>query len=290
MQSLFHLPKLHFKANDSQWMCGANAFTSWAALLEHLEALAKEGAQLNRSADAVEVDLTSAYGPLSLSIVLDEPVRFVSRCESTQALLKTHVQACSIVVADEQTAGRGRLGRQWSSEPGKNILMSMAMKPDGPVMDWAKGPLLWAAVIADSLGMHVKWPNDIVTANGEKLGGILSSLEIDSDGTPYLIFGLGLNVHQSSFPELPQATALSLVYQQSPSRLGILAHIVKAIRRVHLSDSLDLWRNRCLMLGTVVRVAGIEGVAESIREDGALVVDGQAILSGDVEIIEGLKP
>ena len=289
MQPKFHLPKIYFNSQGDQWAIGQEILYDWDSVMRRLELLEKEGAQLNRNSDGVEVDLSDAFGPQSLNLVLNERILFVRRCTSTQATAKASEGEFTIVIANEQTDGRGRLGRQWLSEPGRNILMSMVMKPDGPVEDWARGPLLWAAVIAECLGLYVKWPNDIVTSGGQKIGGILSSLEHDQNGKAYLIFGLGLNVNQTIFPKLPHASSLSMVYESAPSRLAIIRTLVDAIREVHLTDSLDLWRSRCQMLGSVVRVAGIEGVAEAIREDGALIVGGQTILSGDVEIVEGLK-
>ena len=103
------------------------------------------------------------------------------------------------------------------------------------------------------------------------------------DGQTLLIFGLGLNVNQCKFAHLPHASSLR-ASEENPQldRAELVGKIVKRLLNCDLSQSLDLWRRRSSMLGQVVEVAGRRGIAESVRDDGALIVDGEAVLAGDV--------
>jgi BirA family transcriptional regulator, biotin operon repressor / biotin---[acetyl-CoA-carboxylase] ligase len=186
----------------------------------------------------------------------------------------------SVVVADHQTAGRGRLGRTWISEPGANLLMSIVMQAPA---DPARAPrlcLLWAAAIAEALDVRVKWPNDLVTADGRKLGGILA--EIDGGR---IVLGVGLNVNQIFFPDGLPAASLRSIHGEPRDRLSILERVLDAIRAVAYDEDLVRWRARSITLGRRVSVNGRTGIANDVREDGALLVDGTPVLTGDVELL-----
>ena len=286
MQPQFQLPIIPFQRDASEWSLPPWRWRDWLSVEHWLEQIALEGAQVQAYDDRIELSLTPAYGPLSIQAALGEEVLFLDNCPSTQRLAAEHVNQYGIVVAEQQSAGRGRLGRQWVSESKLNILLSMIIRPQAPVSQWPRGPLRWSAAIANRLGLHVKWPNDIVTAEGNKVGGILSTLEHDTKHNPFLIFGLGLNVNQVHFEALPEASSLAVVYNQPFSRLAILHDLVQTVKSTGVDGPLELWRQRCRMLGRPVRAAGYEGIAEDIREDGALIVSGKVILSGDVEILE----
>ncbi len=186
----------------------------------------------------------------------------------------------AVVVADHQTAGRGRLGRTWASEPGANLLLSLVMAAPA---DPAKAPrlcLLWAAAIAEALDVRVKWPNDLVDAEGRKLGGLLAEL----DGRR-IVLGIGLNANQLSFPAVDNATCLRAIRGEPVDRLAVLDDVLRAVRSVDYDEDLSRWRARSITLGRHVTVGGRTGVAEDVREDGALLVDGKPVLTGDVEMI-----
>ena len=145
----------------------------------------------------------------------------------------------------------------------------------------------WAAAIAEVLDVQVKWPNDLVTAAGAKLGGILSELNAEGDEVRSVVLGVGINVNQQVFPGLPDATSLSVLRGAPIDRAALLGELVNAIEAVDTTTapSLALWRARSHTLGRRVRVGAITGIASAVREDGALIVDGQPILAGDVELI-----
>jgi len=154
--------------------------------------------------------------------------------------------------------------------------------------------LAWAAAIAGVLDVKLKWPNDLVDDEGRKLGGFLAELEAGGDtfGTGprirHVVLGLGLNVNQVDFPpDLPAATSLRVLRGHPHDRAALLGRMLRAVDAVDpgRSDALDPWRARAHTLGRRVRVGPVEGIAEALRDDGALIVDGQPVVAGDVELV-----
>lgn len=187
------------------------------------------------------------------------------------------------VVADAQTAGRGTHGRTWSSPAGLNLYVTMILRPAIPP---AQTPLLTLGVaswLAERLRLQVKWPNDLVTGNGRKVAGILGELELREGQVRYVLVGVGLNVNQREFPvELPNASSLALEFGPQ-NREEVLGILLDALRTGSQDPQrLPRWRRYAHTLGRRVRVGDIEGVAEALAEDGALVVDGKRLYSGEV--------
>lgn len=207
--------------------------------------------------------------------------------DSTQRLARERAFAGAphgtVVVAEAQTAGRGRRGRVWQAAPGENLLFSIVLRPAVPAREAPLLTLGAAAGIAEALDVRVKWPNDLVDPEGRKLGGLLGELELDGDRVRHVVLGVGLNVNQRTFPpELPLAT--SLARRDGPQdREEVLDRVVRAILAWSAHpDRLDLWRRRAHTLGRVVTVGEVTGTASGLRDDGALIVDGVAITTGEV--------
>jgi BirA family transcriptional regulator, biotin operon repressor / biotin---[acetyl-CoA-carboxylase] ligase len=175
----------------------------------------------------------------------------------------------SIVVADHQTAGRGRLERRWESPPGTALLVSFVLRPN-PVLSLAAGV---AAAQACGGGVRLKWPNDLLL-DGAKVGGILVEV------TPTTaICGIGINLTWAP----PGATKLN------QDRDALLVRLRAELDRWEAADTdevLTLWRALSDTLGRRVRVDMganvIEGRAEDIGPDGELIVDGVAVTFGSV--------
>lgn len=140
--------------------------------------------------------------------------------DSTNSFLKqqtkqTFVANFTLVHAVEQTAGRGQMGATWLSEAGKSLTFSLLVrKPVEKFEHDFEFQMLVSVAIHQSLNKfglasEIKWPNDIM-ADGRKLGGILIEQLNDSQGNPTFIVGIGINVKQSNFNELPSATSLLL--------------------------------------------------------------------------------
>lgn len=124
----------------------------------------------------------------------------------------------TLVVADMQTAGRGRRGRQWESPQGEAVYMSLVLRPEA-LPEQASGlTLVMALSVAQALkslgllGCQIKWPNDIVM-NRKKLCGILTELHMESGRVGDVIIGVGINVNQKSFASEIESVATSILAQ-----------------------------------------------------------------------------
>lgn len=176
-----------------------------------------------------------------------------------------------VVVADHQTAGRGRRGRSWESPPGASLLVSVVLRPAPPLVTLAAGVAAADACEAVTpVRVALKWPNDLLTGDA-KLGGILSEAVGDA-----VVVGLGVNLAWA--PD--GATRLG----PGVDRAALLDAYLRGLDEP--GDVLARYRPRCSTIGRRVRVelpAGtVEGMAEAVDDAGRLVVDGRAIPAGDV--------
>ena len=166
--------------------------------------LLEEGCILSQEGDLWALTDSKGMGGFTLFWRCQVPLLYVPSCESTNtvaAQILHEGMPVQLIVSDFQTKGRGRLGRVWNANNAENLLFSLLLQPDVPIDQMARCTLLWGAEIADELGLHVKWPNDIVDSAGRKVGGILT--ELLNVGTPNqrVVFGFGLNVNQLEFPD-----------------------------------------------------------------------------------------
>jgi BirA family transcriptional regulator, biotin operon repressor / biotin---[acetyl-CoA-carboxylase] ligase len=161
------------------------------------------------------------------------PYLYVERCASTQRLLAHDAPEGAVAVAEEQTAGRGRLGRGWSAPPRTSILASIVLRPHVPSAQLPEVSLVAgdavAKVLAGAIGVEpvVKFPNDVLLA-GRKVAGILAEA---ADGR--VVLGIGVNVNQQP-GELPQdvhATSLRIVTGHKLDRAPLLAEILARLER-----------------------------------------------------------
>ena len=209
-----------------------------------------------------------------------------------------------VVVAEEQTAGRGRRGRQWVSPPGLNLLASVAVRPRLAAADaWQLGlavALAAADACAAAAPVTLKWPNDLVAASdGRKVGGLLIETVAEGDRLSGAVVGIGINANwlQASMPAELRGTATSLAdLGGAPvDRVALLRRLLDALEAeigaIEAGHSpLERYRARCSTLGRDVSVATadrtITGRAVDLDRAGALVVeadDGRHVIaSGDV--------
>ena len=234
----------------------------------------------------------AGFGLHTLQWRLDRPVHFFDRCGSTNVEARRLAAAQPepggiVVVADAQDQGRGRLGRDWLAEPGKNLLFSVVMEPEVLPQMAPVCVLAWAAAMAEVLGCQVKWPNDLMAPSGKKMGGILAELSAEAERVRFVVLGVGINVNQTNFEGLPDATSLACMHGKPFDRAALLSRLLTAIESVETrgAPALDRWRARSHTLGKRVRVGELEGVATDVREDGALLIDGQPVLAGDVHML-----
>ncbi len=216
-----------------------------------------------------------------------------------------------LVLADVQTAGRGRLGRQWHAPAGSSLLMSLVLRPalhpaqaQRAVMVCSLGLL---EGIRENTGLRagIKWPNDVVIGD-RKVAGLLAELGLTGQQLDYVVVGMGVNVNLdvSDLPQLmTPATSLAAEVGRPLSRIELLAAVLERLERRYqgLRDGrtlADAWRAQLTTLGRAVTVGTpgevIAGVAEDVDENGALLVrtpDGvlHTILAGDVTL-RGTRP
>jgi BirA family biotin operon repressor/biotin-[acetyl-CoA-carboxylase] ligase len=216
----------------------------------------------------------------------------------------------TVVVAECQTKGRGRLGREWSSPHGGNIYMSILLRPGITINDAT--PLTLMAAVASAralreetgLRVEIKWPNDLM-ANGRKLGGILSETKARAGRAVFVVIGIGINVNiePADLPEEVRETATSVKHEtkRSHSRAILLASILKEINSWYSLFSkggkdlvLREWKRLSSTLGNHVRVETegetVFGLAEDIDGDGRLLLKlpsgrKKSIRSGDVKTV-----
>jgi BirA family biotin operon repressor/biotin-[acetyl-CoA-carboxylase] ligase len=221
----------------------------------------------------------------------------------------------TVVAADSQTKGRGRLGRRWASPPGCNVHMSVVLRPALPPRDAPVLTVLSAVSVAEALrdvaGVEaaVKWPNDVLV-HGRKIAGILLETRSDTDRVLFAVLGIGINVNVriDGLPEevRKSATSLSALTGREHSRAEVMAAVLDRLscRLDELGEKgrgalLDRWRELSSTLGREVRVAegGISftGKAMDIDEDGRLIVrlehgGTRKVASGDVESLRVRRP
>ncbi len=217
----------------------------------------------------------------------------------------------TVVTADYQTAGRGRLGRRWLAPPGTCLLCSVLFRPapDSGLLALATDlTMLCALAAADAveatagLPVSLKWPNDLIVVRGEfwrKLGGLLAETGLSGDRLEFVIVGVGVNVNvpPEVLPDLaPDATSILAETGRMTDREVLLDRFLKGVRgryeRWRAGERpWAEWAARLATLGRPVRVVTAEGerhgMAEAVDEDGALLLrtpDGSLhrIRAGDV--------
>lgn len=189
----------------------------------------------------------------------------------------------TVVLAEEQTAGRGRLDRRWDSARGLNLTFTLVLRPRIAARDAPLLTLGAAAGLATAFDLRVKWPNDLVTGEGRKVAGLLAEMDTLGDRLAFVLLGVGLNVNQTVFPEaLPNATSLAVIAGPQDREDVLERAVASIVAWADHPDRLSLWRHRAHTLGRRVRIGEVEGVATGLRDDGALIVDGVPVLAGEL--------
>ncbi len=234
-------------------------------------------------------------------------VLYYPRLTSTMDIARQEAQnkaaEGTMVIADEQTAARGRLKRAWIS-PGGNIAFSIILYPGITHLPYlimlASLAVVHSIESVTGLKSQIKWPNDVLI-NGRKVCGILIESDVRSNAVHYTIIGIGINVNLrlADFPEISAiATSLADEAGRDVSRLSLLRHLLIEIESRYLALSqgelpYEEWRDSLVTLGKRVHVktgeTTLEGLAESVAGDGSLLLrlaDGSLskIIAGDVTL------
>ncbi|WJY67467.1 Bifunctional ligase/repressor BirA [Corynebacterium auris] len=217
-------------------------------------------------------------------------VRWVESVGSTNAELLASGAPGDILIADEQTAGRGRKGRNWVTPRGSQLCFSALLEAD-PAERLGLLPLATGLAVADVIPeARLKWPNDVLI-HGRKLAGILSEADFDA-ATPRVVVGVGINVAWRR-EELPVETATSLNLEGidvewDPFAADILLALGERVRqwREDAEQLLQDYRAVCATIGQRVRLervgGDVEGTVDGVSETGEILIDGTAYSAGDV--------
>jgi BirA family transcriptional regulator, biotin operon repressor / biotin---[acetyl-CoA-carboxylase] ligase len=228
---------------------------------------------------------------------IDVPPLFLDETGSTnveaRALAEAGAPEWTLVGAGHQTAGRGRMGRQWKSAPDRSLLFSLLLRPLLPPDDAAVISLLAAAEMAAACrrvaGVEIvsEWPNDLVVGP-RKIGGILTETAIVDGRLDFLVLGIGVNVSMEAedFPETLRGTATSLAIEGGQAEpIDLLEAFLSGFRGTYRPAQegfarrvVDRYRSMCATLGRAVRVMVLDGttvVGKAIEVDdrGGLVVE-----------------
>lgn len=273
-----------------------------------IESVTRRGYRLISSPDIINYD--EVKGELLTSIIGKKLIHFQSIGSTNDKAkeLAGDSEEGTVIVAEEQTSGRGRLGRSWSSPGRKGIYASVILKPDMEPANAAKLTLLGAAAVALALadcGIEalIKWPNDIII-DGKKAAGILTEMSSELGIVNHIILGIGINVNQS-VEEIPpelidKAISLKAASGKPIQRKHLIALVLNRLDELYvqfketgdMDHALDICRERSAVIGKdIIVIQGRKqrsGHAVSINHDGELMVrfeEGlEQVISGEVSI------
>ncbi|MFS0776327.1 biotin--[acetyl-CoA-carboxylase] ligase [Neobacillus sp. 3P2-tot-E-2] len=293
---------------------------SRTAVWKHIEELRKEGFELEAvrrkgyrivktpekiTADELRLGLKTNF--------IGKNVHYEESVESTQKiahrLAYENAPEGTIIIAEEQASGRGRMDRKWHSPKYTGIWMSIILRPNIPLPKAPQLTLLAAVAIVQAIEdltdllPEIKWPNDILI-RGKKVTGILTELEAEADRINSIIIGIGMNVNQTKedFPsELQEiATSLFLEKGEKVSRSDLIKGIFMNLEKLYLLYLEEgflpiklLWEGYAISIGRKITARtlsnSIIGTAQGITDDGVLImVDEQGkthhVYSADIEL------
>lgn len=237
---------------------------------------------------------------------------YLNRVDSTnnyaKRIAEEGAKEGTLVIAEEQTGGKGRRGRGWIAPRNVNVMMTLLLRPRIQPRNASMLTLLMAMAavraIREVTGFQagIKWPNDVV-AGGRKVCGILTEMSSEPDYINYVVIGIGMNVNQKDFPQEIAGTAgsLSMVLGRDISRAELTARVMEALEELYeifletedMSKLCREYNSVCLNIGHPIKVLEpkneYSGVTDGINEKGELVVkkdDGDivCVYAGEVSV------
>ena len=212
----------------------------------------------------------------------------------------------SVVIAESQTAGRGRIGRKWISPKSKGAYFSVILRPDILPKEVSSITLISALSVAKTiremtnLAAFIKWPNDVLI-NNQKICGILTEMNAETDKINFVIIGIGVNINTKKELLPKGATSIMEEYDAEMSRVDVVRGIFKNLDKYyrffksgHIAEIIKEYKEFSNFLGTRIQVAyhdtKIEGYAIDVDRDGALILRmdsglNERILAGDVTML-----
>ncbi len=256
--------------------------------------ISRRGYKLEQEPSTLSMTLVAE---LTKQSALGKSFRHYDEIESTNLEAKTlaisGAPEGTVVVAECQSAGRGRLGRRWTSPPGKGLLFSVILRPEMEMSQAHMLTLVTAVATAEAIdehsqvGISIKWPNDLFIGD-KKVGGILMEVAGEQDNVDWMVVGIGINVN-TEFVELPvplrrTATSLNMASGQFVDRSALLAALLLSLEQHYtravtqgFDHALAAFRQRDFLLKRSVSVETREGPvigkAAGVDEHGALLVE-----------------
>jgi BirA family biotin operon repressor/biotin-[acetyl-CoA-carboxylase] ligase len=290
-----------------------------AAIWKHIDSLKKMGCEFeskpNRGyrlltlPDALQPEVMSTY---DISGVIERyAFKYLESTPSTNTLAKLLASRGatnkSVVIAEAQTEGKGRMGRTWSSEPGLSLTFSIILRPPFSPIHASKAGLIAGVCVAESirdltgLAATLKWPNDVLIGR-KKVCGILTEMSADCDTIEYIVCGVGINVNQTSFSSelMPVATSLKLESGRSIIRGQLLLAFLSAfslrydawVKSEDFSQIVSEYTQYSMLVGQTVSIEShgekTSGICVGFDKDGFMIVELEdrrlRVMAGDVSV------
>lgn len=274
-----------------------------------IEAVNRKGYRLINVPDSIA---PMEVGSLLTTERMGREILYFSRIDSTNQYAKKIAEEGAddgtLVIADEQTAGKGRSGRSWVTPPGAAVSFTLVLRPKLPPENISMVTLVMGLAVANALrklyGLNagIKWPNDVVVS-GRKICGILTEMSAEIREVHYIVIGTGINVNIAHFPEeiRKTATSLSLELGRDVNRAELIAEIMKEFEHLYglfeergsLKDLREKYNSICVNREQDVRVLDPKGErigrSHGINDEGILIVeleDGSIleVSSGEVSV------
>jgi len=311
------------KANENKFLSSAEISEelniSRQAISKHMTTLKKQGYNIESVSRKGHRYLSSTEEIYSAAEIqseletksLGKNLIFLESVNSTNDYIKQHAYDqpdMTVVLADEQTAGKGRLGRAWSSEKGAGIWLSILLKPDIEPAEAQKITQIAAAAMAEAIEtvvgepIGIKWPNDIIFRK-RKLVGILTEMSAELGGINYVVAGIGVNVNQTVFPSDLENKAISLKMglEKDVSRKEIVLEFLKSFEVLYkdfidskeLNKTIEICRSRSILLDKTVRIITKASTRQvqvvDINNEGQLVIvnengETEQVFYGEVSV------
>jgi len=250
--------------------------------------------------------------------IIGKTIHYFSEVTSTNDLAKEMAsigtKEGTVIIAETQTRGKGRLGREWASPKG-GIWLSTILRPKLSAKNVPKLTLMTSLAVAKTISQllnlktEVKWPNDVLI-NAKKVCGILTEANTKGDVTNFVVVGIGINanIEPHSLPKEVRENATSLKHELKREinreqflrvLLEKMEHYYAMLTEGKFNPILEEWKSLCSVLGSYVEVTSleekIEGWAIDVDENGALIIklqDGtqRKVLSGDVSLARSKEP
>jgi len=310
-----------FKSKPDDYISGeelsAQLEVSRAAIWKHIEKLRKVGYDIDavphlgyRLVSAPDKMLATELQWKLQTNIIGKKVYCYKSVESTNTLAYKSAEdglpEGSVIIAETQTKGKGRLGRQWISPKNVGIYASCILRPGILPVEVPKITLVAAVACVKAIREHtglkalIKWPNDILVDN-KKVCGILTEMRAEQDRVDFVVIGIGINTNTSSGELPPEATSLMEQLGRKVSRIGLakklfveLEHYYTLFRNKGFEPIIEEWHNFSGILGSRVKIAcgekEIEGLVQDVDTTGALIVRldtglQERVLAGDITLL-----